>query len=770
MATLQQALAAALQLHRAGRLADAERAYRQVLHADPQNVDALHLLGVLANQAGQADVAVDLIRRAIAIRPALEAAHNNLGNVLREQGKLDEAAECFRKALQFKPAYAEAHYNLAGTLQQQGRLDAAVAGYRRAIELRPGYAEAHNNLGVALTEHGEPDAAIASLQQALQLQPDAAEVHNNLGAALKDQGDLEAAVASYKRALQCRPQYAEAHYNLGLARMAQRMLDAALDHFRRALQFRPDYAEAHNSLGSTLRALGRTRAAIESYHRALQIDPAYSEAHCNLGLALADQKDLPAAVASFRHVMALRPDSLSARLALTHQLQHLCAWSEIEALDLPTEKTPPPEATAGQDLVPPFTILALPTLLTPRQQWQYARAWAERIQKRTARQRPAAGPWQRTDKSKMRLGYLSADFRQHPVARLAVELFARHDRERFDVFAYSYGPDDRSDLRRRVVAAVDRFVELDHDTHLQAAERIAADEIDVLVDLTGYTQHARPDILALRPAPIQVNYLGFPGTMAADFIDYILVDQFVVPADQQPHFTEKLVHLPGCYLVGGPGTEIGASPSRESCNLPAEGLVFCCFNNSYKITREVFAVWMRLLEAVSGSVLWLRQFNRWAPANLRAEAGSRGVDPGRLIFAPPLPRAEHLARYRVADLLLDTFPYNAHATAKEALWSGCPLVTIAGHTFASRVAGSLLTAAGLPELVTGNLSDYEQLALQLAENPDERIALGSRLADARSSRSLFEGDRFARHVEQAYRQMWELHAAGPSPRAIRIEP
>ena len=380
-----------------------------------------------------------------------------------------------------------------------------------------------------------------------------------------------------------------------------------------------------------------------------------------------------------------------------------------------------------------------------------------------ARRRPSA------PKSKLTVGYLSADFYDHATAWLVAGLIENHDRGRLAVHGYSIGPGDGSSMRRRLVGAFDRFVDLTDSSFAAAAERIAADGVDILVDLKGHTKNARPAILALRPAPIQVNYLGYPGTMGAEFMDYILVDDCIVPPDQQPFFTEKLVYLPACYQVNDGRREISdRTPSREECRLPPEGLVFCAFNNSYKITPAVFEVWVRLLAAVPGSVLWFLEGNFSCAANLRREAEARGVAAQRLVIAPRLPMPEHLARHRLANLFLDTFPVTAHTTASDALWAGCPLLTVAGETFVSRVAASLLRAVGLPELIAASLEDYEATALRLARNPGQLADLRVRLEANRATSGLFDAGRFARNLERAYQAMWQIHAAGEKPRGFRV--
>jgi predicted O-linked N-acetylglucosamine transferase (SPINDLY family) len=737
MATISEALAIAVQHHQAGRFQAAEQVYRQILAVEPNHVEALHLLGVIAYQVGKHEVAVQYIQRAIGLHSTEPSFHNNLGNAFKEQGKLDEAVACYRRALELKPHFAEAHYGLGNAFNGQGNLDEAIACYRRALQLKPDYADAHNNLGIAFKEQGNLEEAVACYHRALQLKPGSAEAHNNLGAALKAQGRPDEAAACY----------------------------------RRALQLKPDYAEAHNNLGNALKDQGRLHEAIVCLRRALELKPDYAEAHHNLGHVFTRQENLDESIACYRRALQLKPDYLAATVALIHDLQHLCRWEELKGLSQRVIGSI--DDNAGKVIstpVPPFSFLALPAITTAQQQLRCASRWADRqpraavaLARKMPPDRPSdAGP-------RITIGYLSGDFHGHATAWLVAELFEKHDRGRFAVFGYSYGPDDRSPMRRRLANAFERFVDVKDASCMEAARRIAADEVDILVDLKGYTLDARTQILALRPAPIQASYLGFPGTMGAPFMDYIVVDDFVVPAEQQPFFTEKLVHLPGCYQVNDSRREISShTPSRAECGLPEEGFVFCCFNNSYKITPEVFDAWMELLKQVPESVLWLLEGNRFAPANLRREAEARHVDARRLVFAPQQPLPEHLARHRLADLFLDTYPVNAHTTASDALWAGCPLLTMAGETFVSRVAGSLLRTLGLPELVTTSLADYEAMALRLARDADLLGAIRSRLNANRKTSSLFDAGRFARNLEKAYSTMWEICASGEKPRAFAV--
>jgi predicted O-linked N-acetylglucosamine transferase (SPINDLY family) len=413
--------------------------------------------------------------------------------------------------------------------------------------------------------------------------------------------------------------------------------------------------------------------------------------------------------------------------------------------------------------VNPFGFLCLAS--TPAQQLLCARQWAAQ----NANYMSDETPFKFQDNDRITVAYLSADFHEHATAHLISELFSLHDRNRFRIVGYSYGPDDGSPARERLITSFDRFADIRNESFVQSARRIRADGVQILVDLKGYTADARPKITALRPAPIQVNYLGYPGTMGSNAIDYAIVDRIVVPQQEQTFFTEKLVHMPDCYQVNDSTRRISArNPSRQECGLPESGFVFCCFNASYKVTPKVFNVWTRLLKAVPGSVLWLLDSNPHATANLKREAEARGVAAGRLVFAGHLPYADHLARFAAADLFLDTFPYNAHTLTSDALWGGCPVVTCSGRTFPSRVAASLLRSVGLSELVCGSLTEYENLAIALARNPERSRGVRQKLQTTRLAAPVFDTRRFTRHLEAAFETMWGLYRRGEPPRPFAV--
>jgi protein O-GlcNAc transferase len=773
MATISEALAMAIDYHRAGRLQAAEEIYRQIVAVEPNHADAWNLLGVVNSKRGNHQAAMEYICRAIGLAANTAAYHCNLGNVYQRVMKRDKAVDCYRKALELNPDFVEALYNLGNVYQGERKRDEAVDCYRRALALRPDFADAHDNLANVLQVQGKRDEAVDSYRRALALKPDFAEAHNNLGCVLQDLGKPHEAVDCYRRALELKPDFAGACYNLGNVLQVQGKRDEAVDCYRRAVALKPNFAEAHNGLGNALKDQGKWDEAVDCFRRALELKPDYADAHNNLGNVFKHQGKRDEAVDCFRRALELKPDDLAAIGALVYELQQICQWEDLQGLSRRIIEAVDAD-TANEIAAPvsPLHFLALPTMTTAEQQLRCARRWVEGQLKSPVESGHSFALVRPADpKSKITVGYLSADFHSHATAMLTAGLFEKHDRGRFAIFGYSYGPNDGSRMRQRVVNAFDRFVDVTNLSFTQAAQRIAADEVDILVDLKGYTLNTRTPILALRPAPIQVNYLGYPGTMGASFMDYILVDDFVVPPEQQAFFTEKLVHLAGCYQVNDSQREISPhTPSRAECGLPQEGFVFCCFNNSYKITSEIFGVWMKLLEAVPGSVLWLLEGNRFAPANLRREAKARGVAVERLIFAPRIPPAEHLARHRHANLFLDTVPYNAHTTASEALWAGCPVLTIAGETFASRVAGSLLRTLNLPELVTTQLDEYEQAAMRLAMDPQQLTELRARLLTNRATSALFDTAQFVGGIERAYVSMWEIYTSGEKPRAFRVNP
>ena len=503
--------------------------------------------------------------------------------------------------------------------------------------------------------------------------------------------------------------------------------------------------------------------ALADYDRAIALKPDYADAFNNRGAALAEQGQYEQALSSYEKAITLAPDHKFALSGLADCAMRLCDWALCEKLSRELRR----QVTQRQSIISPFVLLgydddvALHLLCTQNYVVDHFGASPQRI----------AAPCAVRRNQKIRVAYLSSDFRRHAVAYLAAELFEQHDRSQFEVIGISFGPDDGSDLRSRLVAAFDRFIDVTELNDQDAAQLINNLEIDIAVDLNGHTRDARLGILAPHPAPIQVSYLGFPATTGAQFIDYIIADPIVLPFDQQPYYTERIVHLPDCFQVNDSTRKLPKpTQSRREAGLPEHGFVFCCFNNTYKIRAPVFDSWMRTMRSIEGAVLWLNADHPAVECNLRREAQSRGVDPARLIFAPRVDLDQHLARQRLADLFLDTLPVNAGATASAALWAGLPVLTCRGQTFFGRMGTSLMTAIGLPEMVTSNLEEYEAVALKLARDPFLLKSIRSRLEANRSTHPLFDTDRFRRHIEAAYTRMWEYWQRGESPRSFSVEP
>ncbi|MBI5138158.1 MAG: tetratricopeptide repeat protein [Nitrospirae bacterium] len=616
-------------------------------------------------------------------------------------------------------------------------------------------------------DRGHPAAAMERLRTVLRDDPDHAEANHLAALVLAGGGDLDGAAACLGRALARDPRHGRARAALAKVLFQAGRLEQVAGVCQEGVRLLPRgdgaLGDLFNAWGAALAQMGQFEAAADVYRKAIRREPDNPHLHHNLGNALKMLGDPRPAAQAYRRAAQLGGSDALAPLA--DQLRAQCAWDDLARV----EPLVLAQVQSGTAVVPPFGLLMGPA--TAAQQRACAEHYAARCFGAIAARAPGDHGARRRPKERLTIGYLSADFHGHATAYLAAQLFELHDRAGFEVLGYSLGPDDGSPMRRRIAAAFDRFADVRAEGFEQTARRIHDDGVDILVDLKGYTQGARTEILALRPAPVQVNYLGYPGTMGAPFMDYLVGDPYLTPHAHQAHFSERIVQLPGCYQVNDRARSIADSrPSRAGCGLPESAPVVCCFNHLYKITAPVFGAWMDILRAVPGAVLWLLEGNGAAMANLRRAARGHGVDPARIVFAPKLALAEHLARIRLADLFLDTHPCNAHTTASDALWAGLPLLTLSGETFASRVAGSLLSAVGLPELIASDLDGYRGLAVALARDPERLAGLRARLAAARDTAPLFDSARFTHHLEAAYRAMWARFAAGEAPAPITIGP
>ena len=706
-------------------------------------------LGVAILEQGRSSEALPILRRALAREPEDVDCRLNVGRALAKVGDPDGARREFEAILRLAPDHADAAYNLGVLALQAERLTEARPWFERVLHTSPRNVDAMVSLGIVLQKESRLDEAAARLQQALALDPSNATAYTELARTYALQGRLEEARERYLTALETGPRLAVAHEGLASVCLSLGRVGEAIDHLRATLQAEADNGGVLLSLAGALFQAGQLDEAETCARRALEFEPGAAESYSTLANIHIVRGEIEPAIAALDSGYARTGDSTLLGM-LAHQLRQACDWPRWRAAWEDME----PRLDGGALLGSPFWLLSTPT--TAAQQLAYARRWAEHRFKHVTRRAPPPGndPGGNDPKGRrLRIGYLSSDFREHAVGHLIVEALELHDRDRFEVFAYSHGPDDNGSTRRRVHAACEHFVDIAREPDDVAAARLRADALDVLVDLKGYTVGDRLAIMARRPCPVQVTWLGYPGTTGAAFIDYLIADPVLVPPGDESGYSECVVRLPHCYQPNDRRRESAATRDRREYGLPEDAFVFCCFNQTYKITPEVFAVWMRLLQRIPGSVLWLLDCNRLARRNLIEAARAHGVSEGRLVFAPHLPNTVHLARYRAADLALDTFPYTSHTTLSDALWYGCPAVGLTGETFAARVSGSILTAADLPQLLTHTLESYEDLAGQLAAQPRLLADARAGVARAKHGSRLFDLGAFTRDLEEIYARL-----------------
>ena len=779
----------AVRLHQQGQLAQANQIYNTLLQANPGNAGALHMLGLLAYQTGHHPAACDLIGQAIAVQPQDPAPYVNRALALSALQRHEEALAELDRAIALRPAFAEAHANRGKALVALARVQEAIQSYDQAIALQPRLAAVHNNKGNALRQLGllgeaqrcyeqaialdarQPDAwhnlatlhesagrlddAFQCLEHVLALQPGHAEAHNGAGAILAQRKQSELAIAHFQAAITADSSYALAYKNLGQAQFTLAQYPDAVQNLRMSTQLRPDDTEALMFLALALVELGQYAESITLYGEAIRQSPAMADLHRNRAALFTRLQRYGEALSGYLLTLELDPHAKYVPGQIADSRIKMCDWSHLPADLRRCEEG----LAAGRPTVPPFTALAL---------WDVPglhRAAAEAYVADLYPESSALGPVAvQASGGKIRIGYYSADFHNHATAYLMAELFEAHDRERFEWYAFSFGPPADDAMRRRLGQAFDHFLDVRSRSDVDIARLSREMGIDIAVDLKGFTTDTRFGIFAHRCAPVQVSYLGYPGTTGARYMDYVIADKVVLPPEAQVHFTEKVVYLPHSYQVNDSRRKISDRIfTREELGLPAAGFVFCCFNNNYKIMPPVFDSWMRILQAVPESVLWLLEDNPAVPGNLRREAKARGVSEERLVFAARMPLDEHLARHRCADLFLDTLPYNAHTTASDALWAGLPVLTCQGTSFAGRVASSLLEAVGLHELVTRDQAGYEALAVSLARDSGRLRDLRERLVAQKLASPLFNARQFAREMEAAYLSMLEQPSSGNGP-------
>jgi predicted O-linked N-acetylglucosamine transferase (SPINDLY family) len=726
MSSAEEMFRQAVSAMRAGDVDGAERAFRQTLQLQPYHVGALNLITVLLTSQRRFEEAEHFVTLALKKDTTSDVTFYNYGLILKALRRPDEALEHFSQALKINPSIASTWNNRGTVFNDLKRYNDAVGDFDKAIELNPQYAEAFCNKGKSLTLLKRFEEASSAFERTLALKPELAEAWLGRGNVFCDRKQYDDALAAYDRALALKTELAEAWLGRGIAFQALRRFQEALAAFDRAATLKPDLANAWIGRAEVFSRLKRHDQAAEAYAQVLKIDPQ-------------------------------RPFMKG---TLLHQKMCSCAWQGIDDFIVEVEK----DILSGKPSADPFGWQGLAN--SPLSLKRCAELF--NVERYPPKNQSVPHRAQRTTKT-IRVGYASGEFRDQATSHLIVGILEQHDRSRFEIFGFDNGWNDGSAIRRRVEASCLEIIDISRLSDEAATAVIRDSEIDILVNLNGYFGEERTGVFAQRPAPVQVNYLGFPGTLGASYMDYIIADQCVIPRGDEEFYDEKVIYLPECYQANDNRKEIAPRIfCRAECGLPERGFVYCCFNNSYKITPGVFDGWMRILKRVSDSVLWLIEDSASAVLNLKREAAMRGVDPERLVFAPRMPVSDHLARHRLAGLFLDTLPYNAHTTASDALWAGLPVLTQIGGTFPGRVAASLLQAVGLPELITTSIEDYEALAVKFAQEPPFLVATTAKLAHNRKGCSLFNTQLFTQCIEVAYEAMYARFRAGLPPSHIIV--
>ncbi len=702
----EQIIKQAFQFHSQGNIPEAAKLYQHFINQGFKDHRVFSNYGVILSELGKLKEAELSIRKAIELKPDFAESHYNLGDILRDLGKPQEAEVSNRKAIELNPHFTEAHLNLGIILKDLGKFEEAELSTRKAIELDLAFPEAHSNLGNILRNLGKLKEAELSLRKAIELDPDLAIAHSSLGAILKDLGKLEEAELST----------------------------------RKAIELDPDLAEAHSNLGNVLRELGNLQEAELFQCKAIELDPDLAAAYSNLGVIYRELGKSNEAINSFKKAIQLNNELSLAKSELILNKGSICDWSdqEIQATWLENIGI---EGSA----VSPFGLLHYednPIKSLTRSENYYRDKYSQQ-----------AYPITCSNNIKIHIGYFSADFKTHPVMSMIAPIFELHDKSKFQIYLYSF-VEKEDEFTERAKNSGCIFKNIKKLNHFETVELARKDKIDIAIDLMGYTQYNRFSIFSYRVAPIQINYLGYPGSLGSDKIDYIIADKIVIPNSHEQFYSEKIIRMPNCYLCTDDKIEISKETiSRKDFNLPEEGFVFTCFNGAKKITPNEFNIWMRLLKKIKGSVLWLQASNESAMDNLRMEAEKRNVDQNRLVFAYKIELSKHLARHSLGDLGLDTFNFNGCTTSSFGLWAGMPILTKMGKSFPARMNASLLINLGLPELITYSEKEYEEVAIRIANNPNELFDLKCKIKDLRDSSLLFNSKEFTKDLENVYKEL-----------------
>lgn len=741
----------------------AERLFKQLLQMDADHVPALNLLAIVLMSLARADEAEQFIARAARLAPDSDVTLYNFGLVLKTLKRHREALDQFSDAIRIKSDVPETWNNRGTTFNDLQQHEKALADFEQAIALKPGYAEAYANKAKSLSALAREDEALSAYDKAIACKADLGEAWIGRAEILYRRKNFEETLAVLHQGLALRPNSEAAWLTLGKTLSGLKRYDEALYAYKKVLQLKPDLAQAWVGQGNVLSSLTRYEEALAAYDKALSYEPDLADLWFQRGQTLVRLNERQGAIASFLKAQQLEPEMKFLKGMILHERMLCCDWNGLQdAIDEIAK-----DIDAGQLSVMPFGWQGIATSERSLQRCAelYNKHAYPAVKSPGARASDAAT----SAGNRICIGYVSGELREQATSHLIVGLLEHHDKSKFRIICFDNGWDDGSEVRGRINRAAEKIVNIRSLPDSSVVEEVRREGVDILVNLNGYFGEQRTSLFAYRAAPIQVNYLGFPGTLGADYMDYIVADRWVIPDGNRKFYDEKVVRLPNCYQANDRSKPIADSAmDREVQGIPVGAFVFCCFNNFYKILPATFDSWMRILSRVDGSVLWLYDINEVARDNLKKEAVKRGIDPGRMIFAKYLPLSEHLARCRLADLFLDTLPYNAHTTASDALWAGVPLVTQLGQTFAGRVAASLLHAVGMPELITQSADEYESLAIELALDKERLSRLREKLAANRLTTPLFDTEGFARDLEIAYQLMHQRHQKGLPPEHLDI--
>lgn len=800
---------------RKGRLSEAADCCRQALQINPRLVDAYSNLGNLLKAQGLTQHAYLCYMEALRIQPNFAIAWSNLAGLFMEAGDFQKALAYYKEAIRLKPNFADAHLNQGNVLKAVGRPQDAILCYQRAIQLRPDYAIAFGNLASVFYEQGQLDLAIAHYKQAILLDSTFLEAYNNLGNALKDAGNVEEAISCYQSCLQLQTNHPQALTNLGNIYMEWNMMNMAANFYKatiavttglsapysnlatiykqqghymeaiacynEVLRIDPTAADGLVNRGNTLKEMGRVNEAIQDYIRAVTIRPAMAEGHANLASAYKDSGLVEAAIKCYKQALLLRPDFPEAICNLLHTLQCVCDWEDRDSKFVEVETIVRRQIKMSVlPSVQPFHAIAYPfepvlTLEISRKYAEHCLLVASRFGPQSFVHPPRLPVKGEGGSGRLRVGYVSSDFGNHPLSHLMGSVFGMHNQEHIEVFCYALSQSDGSEWRQRIQSEVEHFIDVSSLSSDVIARMISEAHIQILINLNGYTKGARNEIFAMKPAPIQVSYMGFPGTTGANYIDYLVTDEFVSPTHLSHIYSEKLVHMPHCYFVNDykqknqDVLDPACHPKRLDYGLPEDKFLFACFNQLYKIHPDIFITWCNILKRAPNSALWLLRFPAAGESRLQAFASAQGVRPDQIIFTDVAAKSEHIRRSSLADVCLDTPLCNAHTTGTDVLWAGVPIITLPLEKMATRVAGSLCYATGFgEEMVVNSMQEYEEKAVSLAQNPAKCQALTAKIKSARMTCPLFDTVRWVRNLERAYFKMWNLYCTEKHPQPFKV--